>query len=115
MKWPIFLREPWRRCDVYDRHAGRFWSTPRRNAWAGQAGLITVPMVLRGKTTLPALQSLVAATPSRYRKGPLEGVVIRRESALWCEARAKLVRQDFTQAIDTHWRHRPIAWNRVAR
>lgn len=100
--------------DVYDRSAGKFWSTARRNALALQAGLMTVPQVFRGKTTLQALTALVTSTPSRYRNGPLEGVVIRRESAQWCEARAKLVRVGFTQAIDTHWRKRHIEWNRVA-
>jgi hypothetical protein len=79
-----------------------------------QAGLMVVPQLFRGKTTLPALEALVNSTISRYRKGPLEGVVIRRESPEWCEARAKLIRVDFTQAIDTHWRRRRIEWNRVA-
>lgn len=100
--------------DVYDRAAGRFWSSPRRNALAGGAGLVTVPQVLHGKATLSALKQLVATKQSHYRAGPLEGVVIRRESADWCEARAKLVRPDFTQAIDTHWRKRAIEWNRIA-
>lgn len=100
--------------DVYDRGAGRFWSAPRRNAMAGAAGLATVPQVLQGATTVPALKKLVAATPSCYRQGALEGVVIRRESPDWCEARAKLVRPDFAQAIDAHWRKRAIEWNQVA-
>lgn len=100
--------------DVYDRNAGRFWSSARRDALAKQAGLTIVPLIWRGKTTLRALQSLVMATPSRYRNGPLEGVVIRRESARWCEARVKLVLPNFTQAIDRHWRHQPLKWNRVA-
>lgn len=100
--------------DVYDRTAGRFWSSARRDALAKQAGLTTVPLVWRGKTTLQALQSLVMATPSRYRNGPLEGLVIRRESAQWCEARVKLVLPNFTQAIDRHWCHQPLKWNRVA-
>lgn len=100
--------------DVYDRTAGQFWSSARRNALAKQVGLSPVPLVWRGKTTLMALQSLVTATPSRYRHGPLEGVVIRRESAQWCETRAKLVLPDFTQAMDVHWRHRSIEWNRIA-
>jgi ATP-dependent RNA circularization protein (DNA/RNA ligase family) len=98
--------------DVYDRSAGRFWSSSRRNALAASVGLTTVPQVLNGKTTLTALTHLVATTSSNYREGPLEGVVIRRESAEWCEARAKLVRHDFTQAIDTHWRKRTLEWNR---
>lgn len=99
--------------DVYDRAAARFWSTSRRNTLARAAGLITVPQLLHGKTTVTTLKQLVITHPSHYREGGLEGVVIRRESPEWCEARAKLVRADFTQAIDTHWRKRAIEWNRV--
>lgn len=99
--------------DVYDREAGRFWSTSRRNVLASDAGLVTVPKVQHGKTTVTALKQLVATKQSYYREGPLEGVVIRRESVDWCEARAKLVRPDFTQAIETHWRKRTIEWNRM--
>ena len=99
--------------DVYDRKADRFWSTPRRNELASHVGLVTVTQVLHGKATVPALKKVVADTVSRYRTGALEGVVIRRESADWCEARAKLVRPDFTQAIDTHWRKRALEWNQI--
>lgn len=99
--------------DVYDRSAQRFWSSTRRNALANSAGLVTVQTVVHGKTTLAALKQLVTTKQSCYRQGPLEGVVIRRESADWCDARAKLVRPDFTQSIDTHWRKRAIEWNRM--
>lgn len=99
--------------DVYDRDAGRFWSSQRRNALAETAGLATVREVFRGQTTLPQLKQLVATASSRFRDGPMEGIVVRRESADWCEARAKLVRPDFTQAIATHWRKRAIEWNRL--
>lgn len=99
--------------DVYDRDSGRFWSTVRRNALAAQVELKTVPQVMRGKTTLKALTQTVTTTSSSYRDGPLEGVVIRSESKEWCEARAKLVRVDFTQAIGEHWSRRAIEWNRV--
>lgn len=99
--------------DVYDRSAGRFWCSSRRNALAALAGLATVPQVASGKHTVVALKQLVATSTSRYRHGPLEGVIIRQESAQWCEARAKIVRTDFTQAIETHWRKRAIEWNRV--
>ncbi|SHF59707.1 RNA ligase [Lampropedia hyalina DSM 16112] len=99
--------------DVYDRTAKQFWSTTRRNRLATQAGLVTVPQITRGHTTVPQLQQLIASTSSHFRKGPLEGVVLRRESAHWCDARAKLVRPDFTQTIDTHWRNRIIQWNRL--
>jgi ATP-dependent RNA circularization protein (DNA/RNA ligase family) len=99
--------------DVYDRSAERFWGSARRNVLASSAGLVMVPQVLHGKTTVTALKQLVATKQSHYREGPLEGVVIRRESADWCDARAKLVRPDFTQAIDTHWRKRALEWNRI--
>jgi ATP-dependent RNA circularization protein (DNA/RNA ligase family) len=99
--------------DVYDRSAERFWSSMRRNALANSAGLVTVQTVMHEKTTLTALKQLVTTKQSCYRQGPLEGVVIRRESADWCHARAKLVRPDFTQSIDTHWRKRAIKWNRI--
>lgn len=99
--------------DVYDRLAGRFWSSARRNELAESAGLVTVPQIAFGRYTVAALKQLVATRSSLYRQGPLEGVVIRQESVQWCEFRAKLVRADFTQAIETHWRKRAIEWNRV--
>ncbi|MDT4888413.1 hypothetical protein FQZ97_1249610 [compost metagenome] len=72
-----------------------------------------VPQVFCRRTSVKELIELVQNTPSHYRNGPLEGLVIRRESADWCEARAKLVRADFTQAIEQHWRRRAIEWNQV--
>lgn len=99
--------------DVYDRAAGRFWSTRRRNELAAEAGLLTVPHLFTAKVTVADVKDYVAAATSRFRNGPLEGVVLRREDDDWCLARAKLVRHDFTQAIDTHWRKRAIEWNRL--
>ncbi|UFQ99430.1 RNA ligase family protein [Pseudomonas wenzhouensis] len=99
--------------DVYDRNKGKFWNSRRRNALAEQAGLKLVPKVFFGHTSVKQLVKQVQTTPSHYRDGSLEGLVIRRESADWCEARAKLVRADFTQAIEQHWRRRAIEWNRV--
>ncbi len=99
--------------DVYDRSSGKFWSSTRRNALAAQAGLKRVPQVFCGHTSVRELIERVQNTPSHYRNGPLEGLVIRRESADWCEGRAKLVRADFTQAIEQHWRRRAIEWNRM--
>jgi len=99
--------------DVFDRTQGRFWSASRRNALAATLGLATVPQLLQGKCTLQQLKDLLSGQHSKFRQGTLEGVVIRRESADWCEARAKLVRPDFTQTIAEHWSRRRIEWNRV--
>lgn len=99
--------------DVYDRAQDRFWSSTRRNSLANSLGLAVVPQLLRGTTSLARIKTLLETSTSLYRQGPPEGVVIRRESAEWCEARAKLVRAEFTQNIGEHWRSRAIEWNRV--
>lgn len=107
------LPDWWLMFDVYDRRQGRFWSTRRRDALARQLGVVTVPRLDAGRATLASLQKLVASRHSAYRDGPLEGVVVRNEDTDWLLARGKLVRQDFTQSIDTHWRNKTLQWNRV--
>ncbi len=99
--------------DVYDRARGMFWSTSRRNALAEELGLVVVPRLLGGRMTLDGLRTLLETRASRFRAGPLEGVVVRRESDNWCEARGKLVNADFTQAILDHWSRKTIQWNRA--
>lgn len=101
--------------DVYDREQDRFWSTTRRNTLAASSGLAVVPEIGRGRFTLAGLIDLLGIQASRYREGPIEGIVIRRESVAWCDARAKLVRADFTQGIVNHWRHRALQWNQLGR
>jgi ATP-dependent RNA circularization protein (DNA/RNA ligase family) len=100
--------------DVYDRKAGRFWSTRRRNELAAQSGLAGVPALLHEKTTLTQLKQLLSQQASTFSPGPLEGIVIRREDHDWLLARAKLVHPGFTQAIDEHWSRRGIEWNQIA-
>jgi ATP-dependent RNA circularization protein (DNA/RNA ligase family) len=100
--------------DVYDRQAGKFWSSVRRNALAENLGLCSVPELRRGHQTLPLLKTRLQSDYSRFRSGPLEGIIIRQDSADWCQNRAKLVRQDFTQTISEHWRRRQIEWNRLS-
>lgn len=70
--------------DVHDRSQERFWSTTRRNTLADTLGLAVVPQLFRGQVTLAELKRLLESCRSRYRDGPPEGVVIRRESAGWC-------------------------------
>ena len=100
--------------DVYDRGSGKFWGTDRRNILAEQSGLVTTPIIYKGRTDLSTLKGLVMEARSYYRAGlPLEGIVVKKQDGGWCESRAKLVRPDFTQTINGHWRGRSIEWNRV--
>lgn len=100
--------------DVLETTTGRFWSSTRRDALAARLGLATTPRLSSGRFKLAELTAKVESWPSRFRDGPLEGIVVRREPAEWCESRAKLVRADFTQAIGEHWRNRRLEWNRLA-
>jgi len=43
----------------------------------------------------------------------MEGIVVRAETEEILVARAKLVRADFAQSIEEHWRSRPLHWNRL--
>lgn len=99
--------------DVYDRKAGKFWSVERRNALAQALNFTTVPLLKRTRITCDQLVQLLDDTQSRYRNGKVEGIVIRSDSPLWCENRAKLVNREFVQAIEDHWRSRAIEWNLV--
>jgi len=97
--------------DVFEGEENRFWSCSRRNELAAGIGLFTVPLLYQGRVREEQLEKMVLTEKSRFRQGGLEGLVVRRDSEEWCEARAKLVRPDFTQAIDEHWRKRPLEWN----
>lgn len=107
------LPDWWLLFDVYDRERGCFWSTARRDAWAEQAGVATVKRVARGRFSQPALKALLQDARSSYRDGPMEGIVVRAETEEILVARAKLVRADFAQSIEEHWRSRPLHWNRL--
>lgn len=107
------LPDWWLVFDVYDRQAQRFWSTQRRDSWASATGLPYVPRLFEGDATVASLKELLVRERSRYRDGPMEGLVVRAEAADWSAARAKMVRADFTQAIAAHWRSHHLRWNRL--
>ncbi len=100
--------------DLYDLNEGRFASVKRRDALAVEAGLARVPRLSAGEFLLEDLLGLIKDCRSAYADLPVEGFVVRRDSGDWCSARGKLVRADFTQAIETHWSRKPLRWNRVA-
>ncbi len=100
--------------DIYDTSAGKFWSTSRRNQLAIQASIAVAPLVFRGKASLAFLKSLLTREPSHFRSGASEGIVVRKESRDWLDARAKIVNVDFTQNITEHWSRRGIEWNRLS-
>jgi ATP-dependent RNA circularization protein (DNA/RNA ligase family) len=109
------LPDWWLMFDVYDRDANRFWSSSRRNELALKYGFQVVPCLYQGSADLCKQQVLDLSATSCFRSGVSEGVVIRQEDAMWLQARAKLVRPNFMQAISTHWRSRILESNRLRR
>lgn len=99
--------------DVYDREARRFWSTAPRDELAAVLGVSVAPCLYRGRVSMTQLQDWVFGSLSRFRQGDAEGVVVRKEDAMWRQARAKLVRPNFAQAITQPWRNRVPAWNHI--
>ncbi len=71
------------------------------------------PNSRHGQTDLPRLKGLLNQHRSRYRDGPMEGVVVRAEDDRWLRQRVKLVRPEFTQQIESHWRKRALVWNHI--
>jgi hypothetical protein len=99
--------------DIYDLHYRNFWSTRRRNELLLSASIWPVPRLFVGKVTLSDLQSMLRSERSRVADGPIEGLYVRRDSADWLQARAKLVRPEFLLAIDEHWSSRSVVRNKL--
>lgn len=107
------LPDWWLLFDIYDRNERRFWSTARRKQWASNLGISVVPILHQGKLPPHKLEQMLQVGRSAFSTDPLEGVVVRSEDDSWLKARAKLVRPDFTQSIESHWRTRVLEWNRL--
>lgn len=98
--------------DVYDHAAGQFWSVPRRDGLVRQLGIALIPRVAVGRFDLASLQSL--SGKSQLADSPAEGLYVRADEGDHLVARAKLVRPEFTQAIDEHWSKRAMRTNALA-
>ncbi len=98
--------------DIYDRTLGRFWSVPRRDQLVRQLGLALIPRVAHGRFDLAGLERLFGK--SQLANTDAEGLYIRSDEGDHLVARAKLVRAEFTQAIDEHWSKRAMRTNTLA-
>lgn len=99
--------------DVYDRSVRKFWDSARRDALLTSLRLHPVPRIARGHFTIEGIEQLLSSA-SQVGGSTIEGVVVRRESGGFTTARAKLVRAEFTQAIDEHWSRGPLRRNALA-
>lgn len=97
--------------DVYDREAGRFLATARRDRLLAEMDISKVPAIVRGRFTYPEIQELLSQ--SKLTNQPAEGIYLRIDHGDWLEQRAKLVRPAFIQAVEQHWSRSAIRSNRL--
>ena len=97
--------------DVYDLKSKRFWSVDRRNAFAKDLGIQTVPEIFRGHIALDQASDLIGN--SRLGAPRMEGLYLRSESDGHLQQRAKVVRAEFKQQIEEHWTRRALIKNRL--
>jgi len=107
------LPDLWIMFDVYDINEEKFYNAERRNTLARNAGVSTVHRIATRRFTEHELLDLLG-TDSTYKKGAIEGLVIRSENERWLEKRAKLVRPEFTR-ISTHWTRKRWVRNTIQR
>jgi ATP-dependent RNA circularization protein (DNA/RNA ligase family) len=97
--------------DIYDREAGRFLNTARRDRLLGEMHIFKVPDIARGRFTYSEIQKLLSQ--SKLTNQPAEGIYLRIDHGDWLEQLAKLVRPAFIQAVEQHWSHSAIRPNRL--
>lgn len=100
--------------DIYNRDAGRFFSTNRRDALLKDLQICSVPQIARGHFSMNEVLGFVNTGISAYGSSKLEGLYLRRESKDWLEQRVKIVRPEFAESISEHWSNRPLEKNVVS-
>lgn len=95
--------------DVYDKKENCFLSVERRNEIVEKAGLNAIRQIARGVFSLDEIIDFMGK--SAYGEGLVEGIYLRIDEGDWLKQRAKLVRTEFTQAIETHWSKMPLRLN----
>lgn len=99
--------------DIYDKKSEGFLSTKRRNSMLESMRIPVVPELSRGIFTATQLSELLNRKSQYSDTDMIEGLYLRKESELWLESRMKLVRNNFIQVDELHWRDKPLRFNQV--
>ena len=87
--------------DVFDKTNNIFLPVTKRNHIVNQIGLPLVPLIYYGHIEKDMLYNFI--TKSAFGNDLIEGLYFRVDSPNQLLYRAKYVRNDFSQAIKTHW------------
>lgn len=97
--------------DIYDRDAGRFLSSVRRDRLLCEMHISKVPAIVRGQFAYHEIQKFLSK--SKLTDQPAEGIYLRIDHGNWLEQRAKIVRPAFIQTLKQHWSRSAIKPNRL--
>jgi len=98
--------------DIYDRDEKSFLAIEKRNRLLAMLNVIPIKQISSGIHTRNEFERMLKFTTSEYADLPIEGIYVRLEKNSSLYARAKVVREDFIQSIDTHWSKGGIETNR---
>lgn len=97
--------------DIYDKKNHSFFSNQRRDDVFHRLGIVSVPVLGRGRFSLKKLKGFLAK--SSLGDKPAEGIYLRVDEGDWLIHRTKLVRPEFIQTIGEHWSRKSIQPNRL--
>ncbi|RKZ60625.1 MAG: DNA ligase [Gammaproteobacteria bacterium] len=97
--------------DIFDKGNLKFLSCPRRDAVFYDIDISGIPVIKKGRFTLPTLERTLSI--SRLSDNQAEGIYLRFDQGDWLKQRAKLVRPEFIQAVGEHWLQKGIKANQL--
>lgn len=97
--------------DVYDKRMASFYSSERRNELFKKLRVVPVAQIKSGQISMSDLINDLDSSCSAYGNPKVEGFYLRVDDVDWLDKRAKLVRADFIQSIQTHWKKKPLVSN----
>ncbi len=101
--------------DIYDHKVGKFLSTKKRSSILEGTGIAEVPLICETLISKDDINHLINHRSALYN-GPVEGLYLRIEdNEGYLVRRAKVVRSEFSQAIEKHWSKTNLIVNRLQR
>jgi ATP-dependent RNA circularization protein (DNA/RNA ligase family) len=99
--------------DVFDKKNKVFLNSELRNRLLKMVNIEIIPVLGKGNYSEIDLEKLLMNSKSKFYSGPVEGIYIRYEDSEKLLKRAKIVRGNFIQDIDTHWSNKKMTINKL--
>lgn len=97
--------------DIYDKQNESFLSSKYRNEMINQMALAQVPQLYNGHLSKESIDNFIGQSAFGMQRS--EGLYFRVEDTHYLKYRAKYVRKDFSQSIETHWTKKVVNKNQL--